>query len=104
MFYKSVTFVFVVFVFVMIYFFVAPFPNYDYVQKKEELNVCLQVKSNTFESVYLENDILGIKTYPFILGILNLKTEITNQDLRDIKLMEAVVDHLKENLVSKKQL
>jgi hypothetical protein len=59
MFYKSVTFVFVVFVFVMIYFFVAPFPNYDYVQKKEELNVCLQVKSNTFESVYLENDILG---------------------------------------------
>jgi hypothetical protein len=46
----------------------------------------------------------GIKTYPFILGILNLQTEITNQDLRDIKLMEAVVDHLKENLVCKKQL
>jgi len=100
--------VFIVFVYVMIYFFIGPFPNYNYVQKKEESSVCLQVKNNITRPVYWYEEegveAVEVKVYPFLLKLLNLDTEITNQDLRDIELMEAAVKPLKEHLVCKKQL
>lgn len=102
--------VFVVFLFVMIYFFIAPFPNYDYVQKKEESSACLQVKKNITDKVYLltgtGEQVDEIRVYSYILSLLNLHAEqvVSDSDMYNIELMEAAIEPLKDKLTCKQQM